>query len=120
MSESAIVTTEVALPAPEEGDTSPVEDGDTTVTVVTDSGDDETTPVVVDHEGRLVRIEEQQAQILALLQATSEQVVSAQETADVAVELAVQPEPEPEPEPDTPPAKPHVFHRSWNELLGRS
>lgn len=118
--EEATVVTEVTIPTEPEETTPVVEDeGDTTVVVTTESGGDAPVEAVIDHEGRLTRIEQTQEEILALLTATAQRAEEAQVTADVAVEMAVSPEPEPEPEPDQPPRKVNVMHRSWRELLGR-
>ena len=109
------VTTEVSTPVVEESTppaSAPV------VVVTTDAPDTggDALPVVIDHEARLVRIEDSVSTIAALLQSTMLRTNEIQETADVALQIAAEPDPEPEPEPDRTPDKPHLLHRSWAEI----
>lgn len=80
--------------------------------------DDAAVSAAINHEGRLVALESALSQALPLLERIAGQAESAQETANVALDVALTPEPEPEPEPDDPPVQKHFMHKSWRELLG--
>lgn len=114
-----------------EGDDAPdvTDTGDTIV--VADTGDDETARTV----GRLEAENEQlrrDMEELRAAQAVTEVVadtaldvaIEAEQTAEVAEEVALIPDPEPEPpaeeeEHDDPPTKLHPFHRPGRELFGK-
>lgn len=117
--EGTTVTTETVIPpAPETVDTPDV----TVVNVDIPESDasDSVDGAVIDHEGRLVRIETAVTEIATAVAINAQATQNAAETADVALEVALEPEPEPEPEPDKPPNKPHVMHRTWRELWGKN
>lgn len=119
-------TVEVVVETPEEPTPEPVTD-DTTVVVVEDnSGGDAGTEVAldaaIDHEGRLTRLEDQQTQIIALLEGISVNQQQTQETAAVALDVAIDAEEtanealegeQESPDEDVEPDKEHPFFRKW-------
>jgi hypothetical protein len=121
MSESPVtVVTEVEIPDITPDDSpEPVEPVQITV-VAEDAPEDTSLPAVVDHEGRLARIEIALEQLAANQALATAQLAVVAEVTEENQEILNAPAPEPDIEPDVEPVRKHFMHRSWRELLGKS
>lgn len=116
MAEETVVTVET----PTDDDTDAPDVVDTGDTIIITGTDDSGNATDIDHEGRIVALEEWRGIVDAALLIAVETAANAETTADLALDEALTPPVEevvetPE-EPDTEPVKVHFLHRSFHEI----